>query len=130
MSGYNYTHFVKEFAERTRMNLEIVEKSDAPSAKEVTQLINSLLGLLVVPNERYKFSRNNNNRCTEYALRAANKTSYGKIKDIINNIKAEKKFFCDYDNEKNYPVSNFIKHLRNAVCHSGNNTLRVLPPQP
>lgn len=50
---------VKEFARRTKKNLEILEqiKKDSPSKKieiyETTQQINSLLGLLVFPRERY-----------------------------------------------------------------------------
>lgn len=43
-----------EFARRTRANLEFVEAASAHQpVHEVTQLANSLLGLLVFPRERY-----------------------------------------------------------------------------
>ena len=127
MGCYNYTHFVEDFAKRTLDNLAIIEESPINADRnEVTQLINSFLGLLVVPNERYKFS-NRNHRCNESDLRRADSVSYRKIKNIISKIKEEKKFFSDYQREDLCPVSSFISHLRNAVCHSGNNALFFLP---
>ncbi len=52
-----YQNLVRDFADRTLKNLEAIEaavKSD-PDAElyEVTQLINSMLGLLVFPEQRY-----------------------------------------------------------------------------
>lgn len=45
--------FVSDFAERTLANLEKIEKEKSDDAKyEVTQLVNSLLGLIVFPKER------------------------------------------------------------------------------
>jgi len=46
---------VIDFARRTRANLEVIEKSanQGESVYEVTQLANSLLGLLVFPREHY-----------------------------------------------------------------------------
>ena len=52
-----YTNLVVDFIQRTRVNLEFIEQAhrNDPSANvyEVTQLINSLLGLIVFPNEQY-----------------------------------------------------------------------------
>lgn len=47
--------FIVDFARRTRANLEFIERAgkDGASVFEVTQLANSLLGLLVFPKERY-----------------------------------------------------------------------------
>ncbi|MFO0788063.1 MAG: HEPN family nuclease [Pirellulales bacterium] len=52
-----YDNLIRDFAERTLKNLEAIEaavKTD-PDADvyEVTQLINSMLGLLVFPKERF-----------------------------------------------------------------------------
>ena len=46
--------FTKDFVERTLANLEIIENyaKDVKDAYEITQLINSLLGLIVFPKER------------------------------------------------------------------------------
>ena len=53
----NYQHVVRDFAERTRSNLHLLRKlqEDHPNLEiyEVTQLINSMLGLLVFPRESY-----------------------------------------------------------------------------
>jgi len=43
--------FAIEFAERTLQNLKLV--NDAQGLFDVTQLVNSLLGLIVFPHERY-----------------------------------------------------------------------------
>ncbi len=52
-----YKNLVRDFADRTLMNLEWIEtaakhKSDT-EVFEVTQLINSMLGLLVFPQQRF-----------------------------------------------------------------------------
>jgi len=50
-----YKDLVKDFAERTRINLSIIqdEVKSGRDAYEVTQLINSLLGLLVFPEQAF-----------------------------------------------------------------------------
>ena len=50
-----YNELVKDFAQRTRRNLAIVRQaSDSDNeAYEVTQLINSMLGLLVFPQQEF-----------------------------------------------------------------------------
>lgn len=51
----DYQNVVKDFAKRTKHNLKLIEenKSRGEDAYEVTQLINSCLGLLVLPQQRY-----------------------------------------------------------------------------
>ena len=53
----DYQDVVRDFAERTRKNLEVIEKIKGQQSEsevfEVTQLINSMLGLLVFPQQRY-----------------------------------------------------------------------------
>lgn len=51
----DYQHVVKDFASRTKHNLQLIEKArdDGLEAYEVTQLINSCLGLLVLPQQNY-----------------------------------------------------------------------------
>ena len=127
MSCYNYTHFIKEFADRTTENLRIIESfSYKPEKKEVTQLINSLLGLLVVPSERYKEESSEKER-EENSLRVCSPEMYRNIKKLIAQLKKEKKLYNDYGYARKYPVCDFIHHLRNAVCHSGNKTLIFTP---
>ncbi len=53
----NYEVFVRDFAKRTQENLELLKQiqKEKPNYKvyEVTQLINSLLGLLIFPKESF-----------------------------------------------------------------------------
>ena len=50
-----YESVIREFAERTRKNLHVIEElqNNGEEAYEVTQLVNSMLGLLVFPRERF-----------------------------------------------------------------------------
>jgi len=53
-----YKDVIRDFALRTKRNLEFIEKevsidSTKPEVYEVTQLVNSLLGLIVFPREEY-----------------------------------------------------------------------------
>ncbi len=50
-----HKEFIVDFAQRTRANLEFIEaaEQDGKSVFEVTQLANSMLGLLVFPRENY-----------------------------------------------------------------------------
>jgi hypothetical protein len=52
-----YEDLVADFARRTEANLRAIRRlaseGDASSAFEVTQLVNSMLGLLVFPQQRY-----------------------------------------------------------------------------
>jgi hypothetical protein len=50
-----YENVVKDFAKRTRKNMEAIENYQTTGAEvfEATQLINSMLGLLVFPQQKY-----------------------------------------------------------------------------
>ena len=54
-TSMNYTDVIRDFALRTRKNLEAIDVLAANHGKvfEITQLINSLLGLLVFPQQKY-----------------------------------------------------------------------------
>lgn len=51
-----YEHFVEDFTERTLKNLRLVRKvkRGTKNRYEITQLVNSLLGLIVIPHEHLK----------------------------------------------------------------------------
>lgn len=55
--NYDHEHLLADFAKRTRHNLQLIREVQASESEkqafEVTQLINSMLGLLVFPKERY-----------------------------------------------------------------------------
>ncbi len=63
MCGIDNNDLVREFASRTKSNLDLVlSAAGDPTAKkayEVTQLINSMLGLLVLPHEHMRDKLNN-----------------------------------------------------------------------
>lgn len=87
--------FIKDFAKRTRTNLSVVENGPY----EVTQLINSMVGLLIIP-ETMQFKN-----ITDSLID-------GKLLDKMKN--------CIEANSYHAPINlqEISKHLRNAVAHS------------
>ena len=121
MSAYDYQNLVNDYIKRTQANLEVVEtiaKSGSESqVYEITQLMNSLFGLLIVPYERYKDKNEDDIRYVD---------GYQEIVNFINNIANKNKYYSDYYSDKRYKVTSFIRHLRNALAHSGNNQVLYL----
>lgn len=101
MSNYPQAELLKEFVRRTEANIEVIKKeatTNASSAYEVTQLVNSLFGMLILPEQKY----------FDCLSDISNKSvpKFSKIKECVKD--------CDV---KTLNYQNFIKHLRNCVCH-------------
>ena len=127
MGAYNYEYFIKDFIYRTRKNhMKIWQRyeEDESQRYEVTQLINSLFGLLIVPNEKYKYKRNGQGVTESYLQKTE---EYEEILEIINELKSKKRHFSSYKDD--YEVSDFIRHMRNSLAHSGNQGIHFLPCQ-
>lgn len=127
MSGYNIQSFIRNFADRTQYNYEFVKKESSHRGPyEVTQLINSLFGLIIVPNEKYKNIKKRD-------LRGRNKiiTSIADdIYEIIDRCKKEGRYRNNYgqrSSEKIALIRDVARHLRNSIAHGGNEGLHFLP---
>lgn len=83
--------FVSDFAERTLANLDNIENDNSNSEKyEVTQLINSLLGLIVFPKERNVAD----DKCVKNLIPYIIKTNdYSLIQHMRNSISHSHIFF-------------------------------------
>ncbi|MGN1193477.1 MAG: HEPN family nuclease [Dorea sp.] len=133
MARYNTEHYLASFAKRTAENLEFVNVNAKESGLfEVTQLINSLLGLIVIPVEAYKCTKND--AINDNKLKELSKDDFECIDKLLDTCQKEKRLFCDYGNwngERNdrVSVSKFIIHLRNALAHGGNNGIHFYPMQ-
>ena len=140
MSGYNLNRFIKEFTDRTKENQNIIDHfRDIDKAKgtsksvldhkhhEVTQLINSLFGLLIVPYEKFKFtSYDSPNSMSETDLQ---KTSeYFDIANMILKLEDDNRLYNEYKDY--YLVGSFIRHMRNSLAHAGDNGLQFIPIAP
>lgn len=97
-----YQNLVIDFIQRTKENLAFIEfkvKTEDSQVYEVTQLINSMLGLLVFPHERYR----------------------GDI-PAIPLKELEQKGWLVPCIEGNFPqvenLKELIRYLRNAVAHT------------
>ena len=122
MSGYNIEYFIKDFANRTNYNLEYIDsRADKYGPYEVTQLINSLLGLIILPVEEYK---NRTMRPQKEHTELYEKTK-NNIKDIMSSCELDSRYRCTYRN-KDDPMS-FIKHIKNALSHAGQEGLHFFP---
>ncbi len=127
MSGYIFQEFVKDFSGRTRQNMSVIDAiydkhSDNPDEKvyEVTQVINSLFSMIIVPYEKFKNQINE----SEYS----DVNSYKEIKKLIHELECNKFLRSTYTRDsEEVGVFSFIRHLRNALAHSGNERLNFYP---
>ncbi len=96
----NYQHVAKDFAKRTKHNLKLIEehKLCGEEAYEVTQLINSCLGLLVLPQQRY--------------MDSIPKTP---INELVKDGWVIPKVSGDFPQVEN--LNQLIRYLRNAISH-------------
>lgn len=102
MSNFNPQTIVQQFAERTMKHLEFIEshkQTQKTDINEVTQLVNSLLGLIVFPKERF-----------------SNRLPKTPLADLINEGWPNLNFTLDLTNCKTLP--HLIEHLRHGVSHS------------
>ena len=140
MAGYNYAKFISDFGGRTLENIPVIDdlrandiagnkKSKEEIEKEhheVTQLINSLFGMIIVPYEKYKFryyERESANSISEHDLKRT--SGYLLIVQEIVDLEKKGKLHNSYNDH--YIVGSFIKHLRNALAHSGDHGLHFTP---
>lgn len=107
-----YEEFIADFARRTKSNLLVIEENAkfSKDCYEVTQMINSLVGLLVFPQQKY-FQK----IPTEFPTK--------EMERILDNSKST------YPDEVNKPkaFNTIIKHMKNAVSHE---RLSILPQGP
>lgn len=102
----NYSDVIRDFTMRTRKNLEFIEKhqADGEDVFEVTQLVNSMLGLLVFPEQHY-FSR-----IPEIPLSELEQNGWPKI-SVTKDIQLSPDFHpC-------HTLKDLIRYLRNAISH-------------
>lgn len=147
----NYSKFIHELAKRTLANYYHIKEmsghtnginkcnftSDVdqnnPKLYEVTQLINSMYSLLVIPEEIFGIRRINprsGNQESDDALKTEFSTrekrlkkhdAYRNITVLLDKLKAENRLYYSSVTayEQDYPVCAFINSLRNALCHDG-----------
>lgn len=104
--NYDKNALVFDFARRTKKNLEFVESyvhsqppGSNPEVYEVTQLINSLLGLLVFPREKFY-----TNKKLDIPLSQLQVEGWPDIKVIEGKLKED-------------TLQELLRYLRNGVSH-------------
>ncbi len=135
MSGYNIEYFLRDFADRTLKNLNYIEKRRrATDVYEVTQLINSLLGLIVLPVEAYeayeKRVSGTSIKSRENTLKKTDSEAYYEVQKLLKDCESDDRYYSNYKNDKyhdKFNVSKFVKHLRNSISHSGDQGIHFYP---
>lgn len=102
----NYKDVVKEFVARTRVNLENIESQarEGSHVFETTQLINSMLGLLIFPEQHYI------DHIKKIPLDQLEQEGWPKIQVTDTILKSP-----DYRECKN--LRDLVVYLRNAIAH-------------
>ena len=116
---YEIESFLDNFAYRIIKNNEIIEENAfiLNDGYEITQEVTSLTALLTVCLQKYEERRD-----IEFD---PNSPAYGKIEDLINELYADHRLFCNYRVEYSIfhngktDVKSFIRHLRNSLAHGG-----------
>jgi len=94
-----------------------------------TQLINSLFSTIVVPfeflNGKYFLQENYDWGSMEDLLYDSNRTEYYNCLKVLNKINNEGRLQNSYS--KKIKVFDSAKHIRDALCHSGNGQLHFFP---
>lgn len=95
-----YQHLIEDFASRTRDNLRCINalKASGIEVYEVTALVNSMLGLLVFPQQRY--------------IDSIPETS---IAELANRGWPIPTVVGDFPQVRN--LRQLVRHLRNAISH-------------
>ena len=127
MSGYRYDQFIDELCVRTLKNLEIIKSNKENGGYEVTQLINSLMSLIILPREMFNMKINRIQNINEQEF--LNSINYLKlklrIKDYIDNDLCIVSRSCSRGNGMD--PNEFIRHIRNSLAHNGKGRLGFLP---
>lgn len=141
MSVYIPAKFAGMYAHRTMCNYDIIKeisekKEDVNriadrkkfEAYDVTQLINSLFGLVILPYEKFKYRRDQglNQDGSERTLKNRAPVEYREICSEIDTYKNNKQIYSNC-NDRRSPVSHLIKHIRNSLAHSGDKGLHFWP---
>lgn len=125
MSGYSIEKFTSDFANRTWINYKKIKNGPF----EVTQMINSLFGLLIVPEEKFKYK----------SLTHAEKQTIGDSPDIqkiialIDDCRNDHRYKSTYPNEQGEGITDFdmvanlCRHMRNSIAHGGYEGLHFYP---
>ena len=129
----------KNLNEKSR-KLDISSQKKRDKLYEVTQLLNSLMGIAVLPYEMYKEIFFMNHEIKREIRRKIEKSDqYRSLQSFIMDLYNARKWNSTYSSDlsdvndncrinKDNVVFNFLRHVRNAVCHSGDDgTLSILP---
>ena len=112
MTAYSEENLIIDFVRRTKCNLLFIEDSvkENPDKRiyEVTQLINSLIGLVVLPFEKLKYKETPKGR---YYLTLPNLTIEEMVADGWEAPKVTEGF------PKVEDLHQLVNYLRNAVAH-------------
>lgn len=140
---YNMTNlkeFTRDYISRTMANYNTInnlkesgDKNDSNEVFDVTQLINSLFGILIMPFESIKALKGNTDansfRDVNKKMKEADEVAFNDLSAVISELKADKCFYDSYlkDFEDGIEEITFVYRLRNSLAHSGNSGLRFFP---
>lgn len=123
MSGISNDNKYKEFIKRTQTNLKIIEKIHSNpniyyEVFEVTQLVNSMLGLLIFPYSEYLRT----NKDGDTSVKLIDESNELQFKRLFKRCKITSSYpFWDNRNQVCEKEISFphliIKHIRNACAH-------------
>lgn len=141
MSNYDMNRFLADFARRTRANTKWIwerkkaqdlGKERGKTVYEVTQLINSLYGLIIVPFSIMDFDKGAD---ADGKMKAADAEAYGSLIQLIMTLISERRlrssyqfFYCRQAGfSHTLKLYEFLRHIRNSLAHGDEKGLLFYP---
>lgn len=140
----NLKEFTKNYMSRTLENSNRIEElykerrkvfadAEIEDVFEVTQLVNSLVGILVVSFESVKALNGRldpkKKKDINEKMRIADSKAFDDLSKLIQTLKDTDKFYDTYTDDFKEGVAeiSFVERLRNSLAHSGHKGLRFYP---
>lgn len=145
---YDFERFVEDYINRTLCNSRLINEAkekNAESVYEVTHLLNSFFGVLIVPFEAFNINKNiyhSNNEKEKQKEKIRNdelldemqkSEAYKEISLVIERLISSKRYVHNYNlSNKHHDLGRdkvyvFLERLRNSLSHGGNEGLSFLP---
>ncbi|MBR2251240.1 MAG: hypothetical protein IJ881_02225 [Neisseriaceae bacterium] len=106
--NFCYEEFFREYKQNNSPQFNnTFERDGETHFYEVTSLINSLYGLVIMPVEKF----------SDPSIIQANSKIDQAVQNTINNCEQGQRYYSE-DHRKD--ASTFLKHIRNALAHGGN----------
>ncbi len=127
--------FYGDFSKRIEHNYDVIMRQPEEQRFDVTQLINSMFGILIMPFETIKSFNKGSNlsvfnmRKIERNMKKASEAAYQDIVELMNMLMINHWYYDTYSDDwkEGVKVFSFVRRMRNSLAHGGGSGLHFFP---